>query len=103
MSIFEQNEELLEKLEQAEALVERARIDGESAEVNRAEVAAGIKSCIVQLAENINSAGDDIQKLGGALVVPDLIDVLQRYNEVFEIEGLDGIIEKLEKLWAAAG
>lgn len=103
MSIFEQNEELLEKLEQAEALVERARIDGEASEVNRAEVAAEIKSCVVRLTENIRAAGDDIQKLGGALVVPDLIDVLRRYSRVYDIEGLDGIIEKLEKLWAAAG
>lgn len=103
MSIFERNEELLEKLEQAEALVERARIDGDAANVDRTQVAAEIKSCVLQLVGNIRSAGDDIQKLGGALVVPDLIEVLGRYREVFDIEGLDGLIEKLEKLWTAAG
>ncbi|MCE5272308.1 hypothetical protein LLH00_13600 [bacterium] len=103
MSIFEQNEALLEELEQAESLVEKARIQGVAAGVDRLQVASRIKTCVAALAENIRAAGGDIQALGGALVVPDLIEVLGRYSGVFDIEGLDSLIEELERMWNAAG
>jgi hypothetical protein len=103
VSIFELNEALLEELEQAESLVEKARIEGVSAGVDRVQVAAQIKTCVAALAENVRTAGGDIQALGGALVVPDLIEVLGRYSGVFDLDGLDSLIEELEKMWNAAG
>ena len=104
MSIFDHNEEMLEKLEAAESRVEKIRIEGvgtaDSAE--KARLAAEIKSLVSQLARNVEKCKGDVQKLGGALVLPDLLDVFKRYGQIFEIENLENQIRSLERMWERA-
>lgn len=104
MSIFERNEELLEKLEETESRVEKIRIEGkDSADPGEKErLAAEIKSCLVQLVRNVETCRGDVAKLGGALVLPDLLDVFRRYGGIFEIEGLDNQVKNLERMWETA-
>ena len=104
VSIFDHNEEMLEKLEAAESRVEKIRIEGvgtaDSAE--KARLAAEIKSLVSQLARNVEKCKGDVQKLGGALVLPDLLDVFKRYGQIFEIENLENQIRSLERVWERA-
>ena len=104
VSIFDHNEEMLEKLEAAESRVEKIRIEGvgtaDSAE--KARLAAEIKSLVSQLARNVEKCKGDVQKLGGALVLPDLLDVFKRYGQIFEIENLENQIRSLERMWERA-
>jgi len=104
MSIFEENEEILEKLEQAEARVEKIRIEGSGSAdpEEKKQLALEIKSCVSRLVENIEAGAGDVQALGGALVLVDLLEVLKRYNGVFGIPRLDRQIQELETMWENA-
>ena len=101
MDIFEENENLLDRLESAEDTLESIRIGGvDSAdEQAKKELALEIKTCVADLVDNVRSSGSDAEVLGGAVVLMDLIEVFKRYNGIFEIEGMGGQIEALEKMY----
>ena len=104
MSIFEDNEALLDKIEQAEATVEKVKIDDREAvpQQEREAVASGLKEYLTRLVGNIRDAGDDVQQLGGAIVLADLIEVLERYQGVFRIPGLEESLAALKEMWEKA-
>ena len=101
MSLFEDNESLLDTLEEAEAKVEKIQIDGvDSAdEEARKQLALEIKTIVSRLVNNVVASSGDVQALGGALVLMDLIEVLKRYAKVFDISGIEEQIDSLEKMW----
>ena len=99
-SLFEENEQILDELEQAENQLEKIRIDGpESADAaEKSELAAALKSLVTRLAENIAASGGKVEQLGGAVVLADLNDVLERYNGVFDIPGIDERIAEVQRM-----
>lgn len=101
MSLFEENENLLTRIEEAEARVEKIKIDGVATAKNeeKKEVATEIKRCVTRLIKNIEASNGDPQALGGALVVADLLEVLKRYGKVFQIPNLAQGLETLKKMW----
>ena len=101
MSLFEENENILTQIEEAEARLEKIKIDGVATATNeeKKEVATEIKRYVIRLVKNIEVSNKDVQALGGALVVADLIEVLKRYGEVFQIPNLAQSLETLEKMW----
>ena len=101
MSIFEENESLLEKLEEAEARVEKIQIDGVDSvdEQTREQLALEIKTIVSRLVANVVACSDDADALGGALVLMDLIEVFKRYADIFNIAGIKDQISVLEKMW----
>ncbi|MEA1996308.1 MAG: hypothetical protein U9N45_01650, partial [Gemmatimonadota bacterium] len=60
---------------------------------------ARMKKIVSQLVLNITDSSGDLRKLGGALVLADLIDALKRYKDVFDIPKLDQELKKLERIW----
>jgi len=101
MSLFEENENILTRIEETEARLEKIKIEGltTAAKEEKEEIAREIKRCVKQLVDNIEASDGDVQALGGALVVPDLIGVLRRYEEVFQIPNLSQGLDTLEKMW----
>jgi len=101
MSLFEENENILTRIEEMEARLEKIKIDGVEKATNeeKKEVAAQIKHCLTQLITNIEASNEDVQALGGALIIVDLLEVLKRYKEVFQIPDLAQALETLEKMW----
>ena len=101
MSLFEENENILTQIEETEAKLEKIKIEGldTATDEEKEEIAKQIKRCVKQLIDNIEASGGDVQALGGALVVPDLLEVLKKYAEVFQIPNLSQGLERLEKMW----
>jgi ABC-type transporter Mla MlaB component len=101
MSLFEENESLLDTLEEAEARVEKIKIDGVDSvdDETRKQLALEIKTIIRRLVDNVAASSDDVEALGGALVLVDLMEVLKRYTEVFDIDGIAEQLANLEKMW----
>lgn len=101
MSLFEENENILTEIEDAESKLEMMKIKSKKGKTNgdKKEVALEIKSNLVKLVRNISKASGDVQKLGGALVLADLIEVINKYKEIFEIPDLKKNLEALEKMW----
>jgi len=101
MSLFEENESLLDTLEEAEARVEKIKIDGVDSvdDETRKQLALEIKTIVSRLVVNVAASSDDVEALGGALVLVDLIEVLKRYTEVFDIDGIAEQLANLEKMW----
>jgi ABC-type transporter Mla MlaB component len=101
MSLFEENESLLDTLEEAEARVEKIKIDGVDSvdDEIRKQLALEIKTIIRRLVDNVAASSDDVEALGGALVLVDLMEVLKRYTEVFDISGIAEQLANLEKMW----
>ena len=101
MSLFEENESLLDTLEEAEARVEKIKIDGMDSvdDETRKQLALEIKTIVSRLVDNVAASSDDVEALGGALVLVDLIEVLKRYTEVFDIDGIAEQLANLEKMW----
>ena len=101
MSLFEENESLLDTLEEAEARVEKIKIDGMDSvdDETRKQLALEIKTIVSRLVVNVAASSDDVEALGGALVLVDLIEVLKRYTEVFDIDGIAEQLANLEKMW----
>jgi hypothetical protein len=101
MYLFEENENLLEMIEEAEARVEKIKIDGLDS-VSQEEknlLAREIKTYVSRLVDNIEASNEDVQALGGALVLVDLLEVLKRYKKIFQIPKLEKELENLEKMW----
>lgn len=96
-SLFERNEQIFDELEQAENLLEKIRIDGadKTDSEEKSALAAQLKSNVSELVANIAASGGDVEQLGGAIVLHDLVDVLERYEGVFEIPGL---VERLAEV-----
>ncbi len=101
MSLFEENENLLEMIEEAETRVEKIKIDGpeSSSQEGKNLLAREIKTYISKLVDNIATSNGDVQALGGALVLVDLLEVLKRYKEIFQIPKLEKELGNLEKMW----
>jgi len=101
MSLFEENESLLDTLEEAEARVEKIKIDGVDSvdDETRKQLALEIKTIVSRLVDNVAASSDDVEALGGALVLVDLIEVLKRYTGVFDIDGIAEQLANLEKMW----
>ena len=101
MSLFEENESLLDTLEEAEARVEKIKIDGVDSvdDETRKQLALEIKTVVSRLVDNVAASSDDVEALGGALVLVDLIEVLKRYTGVFDIDGIAEQLANLEKMW----
>ena len=101
MSLFEENESLLDTLEEAEARVEKIKIDGVDSvdDETRKQLALEIKTIVSRLVDNVAASSDDVEAIGGALVLVDLIEVLKRYTEVFDIDGIAEQLANLEKMW----
>jgi len=99
-SLFEENEQILDELEQAEHELEKIRIEGaDSASVDRkSEIAAAIKSLVSRMSGNIAASGGKVELLGGAVVLADLHDVLERYSGVFEIPGIEEQLALLQRM-----
>jgi len=99
-SLFEENEQILDELEQAEHRLEKIKIDGadsvDSAE--RSEIAATIKTLVSRLAANIATSGGKVEQLGGAVVLADLLEVLERYEGVFKIPGIGERLAELQQM-----
>ncbi|MBN2288939.1 MAG: hypothetical protein JXQ83_06360 [Candidatus Glassbacteria bacterium] len=104
MTIFEENESLLDTLEGAEAKVEKIKIDGVDSvdEQARNKLALEIKTVVSRLVANVAAGDGDAEALGGALVLMDLIEVFKRYLGIFDIPGMDEQIASLEKMWEEA-
>lgn len=100
MTLIEENDSLLDSLEQAEAEVEKIKVEGgDSAdEESKRQVALDIKIALSGLVDNIKACGGDVEALGGALVLTDLVEALSRYNGVFEVPGLAEQLALLEKM-----
>ncbi len=105
ISLFEENERILDDLEQAEHSLEKIRIEGAggAGDGEKRELAARIKQLVACLADNIASSGGEVERLGGAVVLADLADVLERYGTVFEIPGLQERLDELRGMLEAAG
>lgn len=101
MSLFEENEEILDELEGVEHRLEKVKLEGaDSATPEEKEaIAVEIKRCVARLAANVEASRGDVQALGGALVLMDLLEVLKRYREVFRIPKLDQRLASLEEMW----
>ena len=100
MELFEESDQILDELEQAESRVEKIKIDGvENAGLEeRRELALEIKTLLKRVMNNVEACGGNAEKLGGALVLMDLAEVLKRYREIFDLPGLADILQKLEKM-----
>ena len=101
MSFFEENESLLDTLEEAESRVEKIKTESaDSADSEtRKQLALEIKTVVSRLVNNVSASSVDVEALGGALVLMDLIEVLKRYDGVFDIDGVAELIDSLEKMW----
>ncbi len=101
MSLFEENENLLEMIEEAETRVEKIKIDGldSASQEEKNLLAREIKTYVSRLVDNIETSNEDVQALGGALVLVDLLEVLKRYKKIFQIPKLEKELENLEKMW----
>ncbi|OGF98508.1 MAG: hypothetical protein A2Z86_05620 [Candidatus Glassbacteria bacterium GWA2_58_10] len=101
MSLFEENEEILEELEGVEHRLEKVKLEGaDSAPPEEKEaIALEIKRCITRLAANVEASQGDVQALGGAVVLADLLEVLKRYSDIFRIPQLDLQLASLEEMW----
>ena len=86
MSFFEENESLIESADSA---------DNET----RKQLALEIKTVVSRLVNNVSASSGGVEALGGALVLMDLIEVLKRYDGVFDIDGVAELIDSLEKMW----
>ena len=104
-SLFEDNEQILDDLEQAEHRLEKIKIDGaESADSDeKSEIALNIKTLVSRLAVNVGAAGGKVEELGGAVVLGDLLDVLERYSGVFELDGLEERIAEVQQMIEESG
>ena len=104
-SLFEENERILDDLEQAEHCLEKIRIGGAgSAEAGeKSELAGRIKSLVSCLIRNIADSGGKVERLGGAVVLLDLADVLERYEAVFDIPGLTEKLDEVRTMIEQAG
>jgi hypothetical protein len=104
MSLFEENENLLEMIEEAETRVEKIKIDGpeSSSQEGKNLLARDIKTYISRLVDNIAASNGDVQALGGALVLVDLLEVLKRYKKIFQMPKLEKELENLEKMWESS-
>ncbi len=101
MSLYAENDSLLDKLENKEGEIEQIKLDGvESAdEGTKKRLALEVKTIVSRLVANIADSGGDANALGGALVLADLIEVLKRYREIFDIPGLAEQLDSLEQMW----
>ncbi len=101
MSFFEENESLLDTLEAAESRVEKIKIGSADPADSRTrkQLALEVKTVVSRLVNNISASSGDVEALGGALVLMDLMEVLKRYDGVFDIDGLTEQIGILEKMW----
>lgn len=101
MSFFEENESLLETLEEAEARVEKIKIEGVDSvdKETRKQLALEVKTIVGRLVDNVAASSDDVEALGGALVLVDLMEILKRYAGVFDINGIAEQLANLEKMW----
>ena len=101
MSFFEENESLLDTLEETESRVEKIKIDGgDSADSEtKKQLALEIKTIVGRLVGNVAASSGDVEALGGALVLMDLMEVLKRYHGVFDVDGMDEQLGSLEKMW----
>ncbi|MBW7995950.1 MAG: hypothetical protein FVQ81_05130 [Candidatus Glassbacteria bacterium] len=104
-SLFEENEQILDELEQAEYRLEKIRIDGPAKTDGdeKSELAATLKTLVVRLVENIAKSGGKMDEFGGAVVLVDLADVLERYGEIFKIPGLEKKLAELRTMMDQAG
>ena len=68
MSLFEKNRSLLETLEEAEARVEKIKIEGMDAvdDETRKQLALEIKTIVSRLVDNVAASSDDVEALGGS-------------------------------------
>lgn len=100
MSFFEENESLLDTLEEAEPRVEKIKTESaDSADSEtRKQLALEIKTVVSRLVNNVSASSGDVEALGGALVLMDLIEVLKRYKGVFDIDGAAEQVGSLEKM-----
>ena len=101
MSVFEENDSLLETLEEAEAKIEKIQIEGVDTvdDSTKKQLALEIKTVVCRLVDNIAASDGDADYLGGALVLMDLIEVLKRYQDIFDIPGLPEQLGNLEQMW----
>ena len=103
--LFEENERILDDLEQAEECLEKIRIEGagsaQASEKN--ELAGRIKSLVSGLIRNIAASEGKIERLGGAVVLLDLADVLERYEAVFDIPGLTERLDEVRTMIEQTG
>ena len=99
-SLFEENDQILDELEQAEHRLEKIKIDGADSvdSTERSAIAATIKNLVSRLAVNIAASGGKVDKLGGAVVLADLLEVLERYEGVFEIPGIADRLAELRQM-----
>ena len=99
-SLFEENDQILDELEQTEHRLEKIKIDGaESVDsTERSEIAATIKTLVTRLTKNIATSGGKVDKLGGVVVLTDLLEVLERYESVFEIPGIADCLAELRQM-----
>ena len=92
-------------LELAENRLEKIRIDGPGSvdSGEKSALAAEIKSLVARLALNIEKCDSNVEQLGGAVVLADLADVLERYAAVFEIPGLEQRLKEVSAMIQEAG
>ena len=104
-SLFEDNEQILDELEQAENRLEKIRIEGagSASQNEKGEIAATIKSLVSRLSGNIAASGGKVELLGGTVVLADLRDVLERYSHVFEIPGIEEQLAGVRRMIEDAG
>ncbi|HUU26822.1 MAG TPA: hypothetical protein VM123_03345 [archaeon] len=104
MSLFEENENLLEMIEDAEAKVEKIKITGvdSAAQEEKTRLAVELKTFVSRLVDNIAASKGDVQALGGALVLVDLLEVLKRYKDIFNMPKLDKELDNLEQMWESS-
>ncbi len=104
-SLFEENERIFDDLEQAEHCLEKIRIEGaDSAEAaEKCELAGSIKSLVSRLVRNIEVSQCKVERLGGAVVLLDLAEVLERYEAVFDIPGLTERLDEVRTMIEQAG
>ena len=104
-SLFEENEQILDDLEQAENRLEKIRIEGagSAGADEKNELACHIKSLVVRLTQNIAAAEGKVERLGGAVVLLDLAEVLERYGAVFDIPGLTERLDEVKTMIERTG
>lgn len=100
MELFKDCEQILDELEQAESRVEKIRIEGveNTGLEERKALALTIKKLLKRVIINVEACGGKAEKLGGALVLMDLAEVLRRYGDIFDLPGLEETMQKLEKM-----
>lgn len=104
MTLFEETEKLFEVIEEEEAKLEKIKIEGsETADIQaKKEVALALKKAVSALVNNVAASGGDMEEMGGALVMMDLLEILKRYQDIFDIPQLPEQLSNLEKMWEAS-